>query len=199
MGTAARDEAREVFAEAGIEFPPVPERFVKDFRRVRNWCYASRDIDAFEMYIGQRYPLEVAAGPVDDYVGVSQAGHGINSYSLNYDLVYGWVAVFVQVAWGGVYGDEAAQVATIAEAFGRCRDIAELVEQLPARPPTGRGRLVVVQSDLYDSNVCRWLPEPIAADEVPQWLERGEIVGEPAVNTAIAWLKARRLDGVELV
>jgi hypothetical protein len=42
-----------------------------------------------------------------DHVAFSHAGHAINSYALNYQLVDGPLAVIAQVGWGGGYSNRA--------------------------------------------------------------------------------------------
>lgn len=42
---------------------------------------------------------------IPDQYSISHAGHGLNSYALNFRLVYGDLALLVQTAFGGVYGD----------------------------------------------------------------------------------------------
>ena len=49
--------------------------------------------------------LTLLTGQVDDFVAVSHAGHGANSYALSYFLVDGPLALFLQTAWGGVFTD----------------------------------------------------------------------------------------------
>lgn len=49
--------------------------------------------------------VEYLKGPIPDQLSISHAGHGINSYSLNYRFAQGPLAFLAQVAWGGVYGD----------------------------------------------------------------------------------------------
>lgn len=85
--TDAVEEVGQLFAEAGLVLPPIPAGLAPALRRIDKWCYASRDINAFDMYMLDPYPHEVVAGPLEDYIAVSHAGHGINSYALNYHLV----------------------------------------------------------------------------------------------------------------
>ena len=93
------------FQSAALPEPPIPERLRTDVYRIEEWCWATRPIDAMEMYMFREYPGEVLSGRVADYVAVSHAGHGANSYGISLHLVYGRLAVFVQTLWGGVYTD----------------------------------------------------------------------------------------------
>lgn len=72
--------------------------------RLGDWCWSTRpDIDPMAMYMFDRYVSEATGGGVGDYVAVSHAGHGANSYGLNFHLVFDAVGFFVQHGWGGVY------------------------------------------------------------------------------------------------
>ncbi|MDQ3770714.1 MAG: hypothetical protein M3343_01315 [Actinomycetota bacterium] len=71
-------------------------------RRIDEWAYATEDIDPTKVYRFE-FPREVLTSDVENYVSFCHAGHGVNSYSINYHLIYGPVADFMQVGWGGVY------------------------------------------------------------------------------------------------
>src|SRR5688572_6246158 len=93
------DEARETFARKLLALPPVPDRFEKDLRVIEEWCFATRKVDAWRKYDFSHYIREVLTRKTPNYVAFSHAGHGINSYALNYQLVDGPLAVLAQVGW----------------------------------------------------------------------------------------------------
>ena len=84
------------------------------------------------MYMVASLVDEVVKEDLEDYVAVSHAGHGVNSYSINYALVSGSLGLFLQTLWGGVYMD--------ADRFrGRCaRDVRAGSRTHRSRPPVGR-------------------------------------------------------------
>jgi hypothetical protein len=95
---------------------------------------------------------DVLAGRAPDYVAVCHAGHGMNSYALNYHLVHGRLAVLMQVGWGGVYTDNADAARRLGALWRRC-------EAMLARPaPAGAARVVCVYSDLRGVSVCGPVP-----------------------------------------
>ena len=53
----------------------------------------------------EKFIEEALSNPDREYVAVGHAGHGINSYAMHYFLVYGPVALFAQLPWGGAYMD----------------------------------------------------------------------------------------------
>lgn len=121
------------FADAGLVAPPVPEALRPQLRRLGPWLWATRDIDPFAMYMFDEYIEEAIAAATADYVAISHAGHGINSYGLNYHLVCGAVALFTQDGWGGGYMNPVLSRADIATTFSR---VYELLRSLPEDPLT---------------------------------------------------------------
>jgi len=163
----ALDEARQLFAGEGLDLPYVPPEMQPALRRLRDWVYGTRP-DSLGLYNVRGYGLEAGTTPVADYVLFGHAGHGLSSYALHYYLVRGPLALFVQVAWGGAYGDRqrAAQaVATRldqAEALIHAAGAARQQGHLPALP-VGE-RLVVVAADFFQA-AWRRVPGPLPLDE----------------------------------
>lgn len=188
-------EVAELFEEAGVAPPPIPADLAPDLRRIHDWCYATRVINSGQMYMFDTYPLEVVTGATQDYVAVSHAGHGINSYGLNYHLVYGWIAVFVQIGWGGAYhGSDSVQ--RIEAWFSKCGDVLEAAARHDRRPQDRSGRLIVALSDFRGMNVCQWLKRPLSDEEGVRWMrEHWRPVWQPdvvpALDDAVAWLNER--------
>src|SRR5262245_46637022 len=92
---SAWTELTEKFSEAGLPLPPIPEPLRLQLRRQEEWCWATRPIDAFDMYAFDhppltetRFLLDVLLDRVGDYAAVSHSGYGINSYGLNFHLVH---------------------------------------------------------------------------------------------------------------
>jgi len=155
-------ELRGKFAEAGLPLPPIPEPLLSQLRTQQNWCWSTLPIDGLDMYMffdvmgeGRNFLLDVLRDEVGDYAAVSHAGHGINSYAINYHLVHGKLAVLMQVAWGGVYIDNAQAAQRLSEYWAR---IAEMLD-MPAGSADDR-RLLVVYSDFRDMWGCSWVTRP---------------------------------------
>src|SRR4051794_35976890 len=98
-----------LFTEAGLAVPPVPPPLTAALEQRGDWCFSTRAISRMDTYMLRPYLDEALAGPVDDYVAVTHGGHGINSWSLNYLLVWSPFVVMTQVAWDGVYMDPEKQ------------------------------------------------------------------------------------------
>ncbi len=93
----------------------------------------------------------------DDQLAVCHAGHGVNSYAITYALAHRGLVLLTQVGWGGVYMDNSARAAELAEVFEACRAL------IARRVPDGR-TLVCVESRLRAQSLCGWHPEivPVA-------------------------------------
>jgi hypothetical protein len=140
----------ETFREAGLPAPPIPSRFESSLQDLGPWWFATNDVSPVSMYLFETdFLLTLLTGQFDDFVAVSHAGHGANSYALSYFLLDGPRALFLQTAWGGVYTDA-------EKAASAWRLLVSQVERLihAAQSPTGvnaRGpqeRLLVVNSEL---------------------------------------------------
>jgi hypothetical protein len=174
------------FTAAGLPVPPIPAGLGPALIRRDEWLWATREVDRLEMYIFGRYPGEILKAPVADYLAISHAGHGVNSYSINYHLVWGPLALFTQIAWGGVYMDNAEAVAEMTAQFA---GIAALLPLAEARAATwdGTRRLLVLQSTFRFAAACQWFRPGDASS-----MRFQEPVGVPA---PVLELAVRELEG----
>lgn len=177
-------EVDELFESAGLTPPPIPDSLKSKLRRIDEWAYATRDIDPMKMYMFE-YPREVLTSDVGSYVSFCHAGHGVNSYSINFHLIYGPVAVFMQVGWGGVYMDAKKQAETIENWFDHCGELIYRVEQRGSVRENAWPRLVVAQSDFRRINVVGWLDGLVDEKMVEAWLAEHQREDRPALAVAI--------------
>lgn len=177
-GMEASDALKEMgtlLEQAGLPMPPLPVQLRDQLRRVRKWCYATRDIDPLEMYRFDKYLVEAVIASPEPYFAFSHAGHGINSYAINYQVVVGPLALFAQVPWGGGYMDKQRQTDSVRHMFERC---AELLGQAPDSRQ-GR-RLLVAVSELRRQRICGWIPPGLDEERVRRWLRPEKLTeGDP--------------------
>jgi hypothetical protein len=184
------DDLVRTFREWELATPPVPAELRPRLRRPDDLpLWTTRDIDPMEMYFLRTYPGEVFQGPVDDYLAVSHAGHGINSYGLNVHLVLGPLAVFAQDGFGGVYMDAARcreEIAATMEGLGR------LLDRLPTPregvPGIDRSRIVLLWSGFRGNCECTVVGRVAADGEPVPWEHRGPFSG-------MGWRPRGRPDG----
>src|SRR5665811_378711 len=123
---------------------------------IRDRFWSTRDdIEPLEMY-SAHYAREVVKGQPSDYLAVSHAGHGANSYSINYQILVGPLALFAQTLWGGVYLDNAmASEMVIAQLTA----IEPLVRRAAELAPNwnGQRRLLVIESTFRGAAACQWI------------------------------------------
>jgi hypothetical protein len=110
------------------------------------WLFSTRAIE-MSPYNLQQYVDEAEGAHVDDYTVLSHSGHGVNSYAIQYYLVFGPLRMFLHLGWGGVYMDADAAAAKIRECFSLADQIVS------ATRPVGKvsDRLTIVGSDFYGS------------------------------------------------
>jgi hypothetical protein len=135
------DNLVATFTTSGLPLPPIPRPLRSELRLTADWCWSTRDISPMSMYMfDSSFIQDILADRVDDYAAICHAGHGVNSYGINFHLVYRQLAIVMQCGWGGVYMDNDGAAARLAE---RWRKIEVLLEQSAAADD----RLVVVYSD----------------------------------------------------
>ena len=151
----AVDELVATFAGAGLPIPPIPAAMRSSLEQRAEWLWSTRPVDPLEMYIFRQYPAETMLGPVQDYLAISHAGHGANSYSINFHLVQGPLALFTQTGWGGVYMDNGAAVALMTSQFAGMAQVIAAAERItPAW--TQERRLLVLESTFRSAAACQW-------------------------------------------
>ena len=124
------ERARQDLLDAGLAFPPLPNDLPAQLQRFGAWHWGTRELDPLSMYMFEGLAgTEENSGPPPDYMALCHAGHGINSYALNYQLVYRPLAVMFQVGWGGICMDETEQAAR----FYRLCELSESVVALACR------------------------------------------------------------------
>ena len=163
---------RRAFAEVGLAEPPVPHRFERRVRVIAPWCFATRPVDPMAMYFFDQYVMEVFSATPQDYVAISHAGHGANSYAINYHLVDGSLAIFAQVGWGGVYDDATESGQQVNDLFLRLSRTLAAADAARTRWLARRGgRLVVIESLLRGKSAWGWLDPSLSRQAVRSWLE----------------------------
>ncbi|WP_406291340.1 hypothetical protein [Embleya sp. NBC_00896] len=192
------NDMESTFAGAGLAIPPVPDALRNQLAPRDRWLFATRGMRAFDMYMFERYPIEAVAEAVPDYFAVSHAGHGVNSYALNYHLVYGPLALFVQLPWGGVYMDGRRCAVDIGRAFTAAAELIRAADAVRDTLDVGSThRLIVVLSALRGGVGAAWLDAPLGEPGAAvRWL--GEVVRSdadtfddlPALDEAVRLLRA---------
>ena len=83
----------------------------------------------FHPYNFGLYVSRLARSVPDDFVLFAHSGHGINSSAIQYYLVYRPIVVYIQIPFGGVYGDIVAERAQVNASFELIGELIELVDQ----------------------------------------------------------------------
>jgi len=178
------EKARQLFRDAGLAFPTIPEELAEQLKEHGRWLFSTRPID-MSPYNLQHYLDEVDVSPVKDYAVLSHAGHGVNSYAIQYYLVHGSLRMFLHLGWGGVYMDRGEAAATVRDCFSMADQIASLAQTV-GRFQAGK-QLTVVGSDFYGSY---WLP--------PGKTRRGEASGHKGplnvLTQTLDWLTRRQTE-----
>jgi hypothetical protein len=142
------EDARLLFLNNGLAFPKIPEGLSMRLQKRDRWIFSTRMVDVYP-YDLRHYISEFVGSQVEDYVILSGSGHGINSYAIQYYIVYGPLGMFLHLGWGGVYMDKNLKAQKIRKCFSLADQIVWLVINKAGFEK--RDRLTVVASDFYGS------------------------------------------------
>ena len=171
------EKARQLFRKSKLAFPTIPDKLAARLKELDKWLFSTRELQ-MDPYNLQHYVREVNKTHVEDYAVLSHSGHGVNSYAIQYYVVYGALRMFLHLGWGGVYMDARKARDQIRDCFSLADDIIPAV-QTGARLRAG-DRLTIVGSDFYGSywsvpgrrdreKAAKFSPAEVLG-EVLQWL-----------------------------
>lgn len=150
MTTIPLHHLQEKFTQEGLPFPSIPTQLQDSFQELVPWTYSTRS-DIPSPYQISWFINELGTQPtIADYSVLAHAGHGMNSYAIHYYLVRGNLALFLQIAWGGVYTDNDKAVKEIATAYLQAEQLMTKIENAQL---DRNERIIGVVSDFYGS---RW-------------------------------------------
>ncbi len=130
---SALEDAFVRYQENGLRLPPVPRELASELDEFADWHWGSEDL-SLEDRDGFVDTARQPGGPVE--IAFGHTGHGVNSWWLCCRLQTDALAVFVRLAYGGVYEDAAATLTALNDVA------AELESLIPAADAAKRaGRL----------------------------------------------------------
>jgi hypothetical protein len=132
----------------------MPGELASRLERKEPWFWSTRVLGRGDLYDPTLVVAE-ATKPVDDYLAIAHVGHGANSYFLTYQLVYRRLALFAQVAWGGLGRSEKAAAQGVRSMFAAVTSLIDVADRDPAAD--AELRLVVLDSRTKDIDVCTWV------------------------------------------
>jgi hypothetical protein len=110
------NKARELFSNAGLAFPTLPDELAVKLKERDQWVFSTRPIRMWP-YELDRYVHQSQTRQIRDYVLLSHSGHGISSYAIQYYLVHGHLRMFLHLGWGGAYDDDKKRRPRFAPVF----------------------------------------------------------------------------------
>ena len=124
------DKARQLFQSSGLPFPEIPKELAVRLKERGEWLFSTREIEV-SPYDVKHYVDESYNTHVDDYAILCHSGHGVNSYAIQYYLVYGDLQMFLHLGLGGVYMDAKRAASDIAWCFGLADEIVWRMNAVP--------------------------------------------------------------------
>ena len=130
------------YQENGLRLPPVPRELVDELQEFAAWRWGSAELDLEDVagfLAAARQPdgaAEIAFGHI---------GHGASSWWLCYRLRLDAVAVYVRLAYGGIYQNDAEVLPLVNAVAARLEDLIPAAEAArDAGRFQGGHRLIVV-------------------------------------------------------
>ena len=139
-----------------LRSPQIPQEFQIRVRGFSNFFIGTQPFpDPMADYLQQEESvfgfsrlgiLSYLKQSIPDQLVISHAGHGINSYSLNFRFAKGRLAIAAQVGWGGVYMDQDSQ-AKSWNSMVAWLDKVTALEQVPFQGDYKNRDFLIVYSD----------------------------------------------------
>jgi len=143
-------QAQEYFDAEHLELPFIHSSEKPKIKTIQASIFGSKN-DPMNPYDLEAYIKETVSAPVEDYVIFGFAGHGVNSRGMHYYAVKGNLALFIQLAYGGVaIRDENEARNRINAIFHLIPMFFEAIEEANKNELIQKDRrLLVVESDFY--------------------------------------------------
>ena len=164
--------AHALFQQEGLPFPCLPSTLASALTEHSPAIFSTRPL-VDTPYDLESFLDELASDPAGpDYAVIGFDGHGFNSWAVHHYCVQPSVALFVQLAWGGAFGDADQDLADISRTFDWTEGLLTQVAQLQRQGLIPAGwRLLVIESSFARSGWA-WLGPAGSAEENPP-LETG--------------------------
>jgi hypothetical protein len=137
------EKARQLFRQAGLAFPTIPKQLAARLKERGEWLFATRELKISPFNLDYYVP-ESHDAP-GDYAVLCHSGYGVNSYAMQYYLVYGPLQNPGMLFTGGpdrAGGDDGEETQG-----GRTGDdcrfglLRQLLVRIGAKPREGKERL----------------------------------------------------------
>ncbi len=144
-------KAKFLLKNVGLDFPFLPLDLAPNFKQRDRWCFSTKPVTV-SPYCHDEYVREGTRSSAQDYMLLSHAGHGANSYAWHYYLVSGQLRLFLQLGWGGAYMNPDETTRAVNECFGLAsRLFTNVQESRDAGRLRSENRLIIVGSEFYGS------------------------------------------------
>ncbi|WP_299734880.1 hypothetical protein [uncultured Endozoicomonas sp.] len=172
----------ELLLSQEMPLPPIPREMSDKLCCISNSQYYSNRTDIPSPWRIQWFMEEFMSKPVEDYLVVGYAGHGVESYALHYYLVTSNLAVFFQIAAETPYRGIPAENSDILEKQYRLISSLEIaIEQAKLSGLFDETSRLVISKPLF--MMPRWGVQNKEKNTVDNW----EFANAPLVGAA-TWL-----------
>jgi hypothetical protein len=181
MTASAIDDARQLFTDAGLAFPPLPADLETALEPRGDSVFGTRPAEP-PLYTIEGWVEPALRG--EEFAMLGMDGHGVNSWATHFYLSRGPVTLLLQVPAGGAYMEPAETAERVEGTWGLATQLLEQVDAAlsAGRWPLGRG-LIILQTGFGESRRA--------------WIDAGDR-GEPAWESSPTALADALLDLFQL-
>lgn len=127
------EAARAWLTAQTLPLPYIPPALAAQMRALGDYTFSTRDpLPTKPLWI-PGWLEDLAAAP-DDYAVIAYDGRGSAKHAVHVFVAVGPLAVFLQLPWGGAFGDDAQLRALAAKLMGDIRPLVEAAEQRAGAP-----------------------------------------------------------------
>jgi hypothetical protein len=153
------------------------------------WMWGNEPYDRREVYMFTSTAENFLAGDRSQRLRLCHTGHGINSWGISLEIVTDRLALFAQVGWGGVYGDQVRATKAVNRMLSNAAQLLTLVEGLG---PTGHERLFVASSDFRGMQSSFVIDDQLlSGDHMRQELRQNRLHSTTPFSEAVDRLEER--------
>jgi hypothetical protein len=181
----APQQARSVFRDNGLPWPPLPEPLAGRLAPRGEFVFATRELPAPPYDIGHYIDEFIERPGTPPYAIAGFDGHGTNSWAVHCYLVEDGLGLFIQLPWGGAFmapEDTRPPIERMFEWAGQhLRPMLQACRREGRIPPGWR---LLVATRLDDDPVWAWIAPAGQRQGPVQWQEAGTL--EAALDGLLA-------------
>lgn len=178
-------QAKQYFDEQKLPFPQLEKPMLAAIVEIQPGLFSTRKDLPYSPYDLEAYVAEFLSHPLEPYVLVGLAGHGISSRAMHYYTVSEHLAIFAQLSYGNAFSDEDFLRDRIDAIFHGCDMLSAAAHTCQDKQLLNKQRrLLLIESDFYGHG-WGWIDGHPHAIDPDSWQTK-----DPLLEALLAFPKA---------